>query len=1113
MKFRQLLVLSVGLAIAACATQGERGTISQLDNVHIPIKDVNVKGGLDKAMQSYQKFLEETPNSKLTPEAMRRMADLKIEKEYGIDTNADTSADGARAAPTRAESKAGNPPEPEHVDHAVTAPSRTRKRNAKIDAIADLSESQKAFEKRATRAEHIPSARSGKKLANHTGQVGSDLKNANAEQAIALYKKLLAKYPNYESNDQVLYQLSRAYEEIGEPKKAMSVMSRLIKRYPQSRYIDEVQFRRGEYFFMHKKYLDAEDAYGAVLAKGIGSVYYSHALFKKGWTYYKEQMYEESLDEFIKLLDYKVSQGYDFDQTSNEIEKKRTDDTFRVISLAFSNLGGAKSVQDYFKKIGPRSYEDGVYSHLAEFYFGKRRYSDAAETYNAFVKRNPFNKKSPVFSMRVIEIYKKGGFPRLVIRAKKQYASTYGVKAAFWDHFNQSDFPQVLDNVKTNIFDLAKYYHSLYQNKTLKKDRGQNFAEASHWYREFLDSFPKDKLAPTINYSLADLLLENKDYDQAAKEFERTAYDYPRNDKSGKAAYAAVYAYREYLKQVPEIQQAAVKRNIIRSSIRLVNNFPHHEKAPVVLGAAVDDLYEMRDYGQAVTFGRRLIKEYPNTTHAIRRGAWLVVAHSLFSLKSYPEAEKAYTEVLAMTAKDDKSRPGLVDDLAASIYQQGVAAKAKEDYKDAVRHFLRIATVAPTSKIRPTAEYDAAAVLIQTMDLDRAVKVLLAFRHNYPGNKLQHDVTKKIAYAYKEMGHYSQAGREFERVAAESKDEEITREAMLSAATMYDKANDTDNSLRVYKQFVAKFPKPLEFALDTYYKIAMLYKSRDDLFHYRKTLQHIITADAQAGAERTDRTRYLAAEASLVIIEPEYDKYVAIKLVNPLKVTMHRKQAAMKRLISRYSKLVDYHVADVTAAATYYLAEIYYNFDRALLNSEVPKGLSKLELEQFKLALEDQADPFEEKAISVHEKNVELLKRGIYSPWIDRSIAKLAKLVPATFDKPEAVPPYIENIAKYRYTPPAYIREEARPVFVEHLQYFGYPSQKRNASQMDRGHSAENTSLKAGETAGSASPAAADGVSDQTDKADGATSPPGGQAPLLGPPDADGRASQGQPGE
>ncbi len=34
-------------------------------------------------MLSYQRFLEETPDSALTPEATRRLADLKIEKEYG----------------------------------------------------------------------------------------------------------------------------------------------------------------------------------------------------------------------------------------------------------------------------------------------------------------------------------------------------------------------------------------------------------------------------------------------------------------------------------------------------------------------------------------------------------------------------------------------------------------------------------------------------------------------------------------------------------------------------------------------------------------------------------------------------------------------------------------------------------------------------------------------------------------------------------------------------------------------------------------------------------------------------------------------------------------------
>jgi hypothetical protein len=43
-----------------------------------------VSEGLDKAMQGYERFLHETPDSALNPEAMRRLADLKIEKEYGI---------------------------------------------------------------------------------------------------------------------------------------------------------------------------------------------------------------------------------------------------------------------------------------------------------------------------------------------------------------------------------------------------------------------------------------------------------------------------------------------------------------------------------------------------------------------------------------------------------------------------------------------------------------------------------------------------------------------------------------------------------------------------------------------------------------------------------------------------------------------------------------------------------------------------------------------------------------------------------------------------------------------------------------------------------------------
>jgi len=76
-------------------------------------------------------------------------------------------------------------------------------------------------------------------------------------------------------------------------------------------------------------------------------------------------------------------------------------------------------------------------------------------------------------------------------------------------------------------------------------------------------------------------------------------------------------------------------------------------------------------------------------------------------LAKYPQAEHAYTQVLAVTPQGDESRAALVDNLAASIYKQGELANDAKDYRAAADHFLRIRTAAPTSSIRATAEYDA----------------------------------------------------------------------------------------------------------------------------------------------------------------------------------------------------------------------------------------------------------------------------------------------------------------------------------------------------------------------------------------------------------------------
>src|SRR5207245_4291630 len=70
--------------VAACAGDPNRQTLAKLHAVKPDVAEVKVDNSLDQAMAGYKKFLAEAPESALTPEAMRRLADLKLEKEYGI---------------------------------------------------------------------------------------------------------------------------------------------------------------------------------------------------------------------------------------------------------------------------------------------------------------------------------------------------------------------------------------------------------------------------------------------------------------------------------------------------------------------------------------------------------------------------------------------------------------------------------------------------------------------------------------------------------------------------------------------------------------------------------------------------------------------------------------------------------------------------------------------------------------------------------------------------------------------------------------------------------------------------------------------------------------------
>jgi tetratricopeptide (TPR) repeat protein len=985
-------------ALAACASSPERDTLAELHTVPADVEDVEIEGGLETAMQSYRRFLEATPTSRMAPEAMRRLADLQLEKAYGITGDAQIVELPA--------------PEPTFTAADTSAKAAAR---SDVPLAAAQTETDEEFERRATQVQGL--AATGRP-ADPALQSSDGLAAAGPLEAIEIYKRLLAEYPSYERNDQVRYQMARAYDELGRTEEAMEVMEQLVADLPHSRYFDEVQFRRGEYFFTRRRFRDAEAAYESIVARNERGEYHELALYKLGWALYKQEFYDEALHRYMALLDYKLSTGYDFDQQHEEEEERRVADTFHVISLSFSNLGGPEVLQEYYAANGSRSYEDRIYRNLAEFHVEKLRYQDATSVYDLFVELHPLHRVSPHFGMRVIEIYGLGDFPKLVVESKKDFATRYGLQAEYWRHFDVNESPEVLSYLKTNLKDLANHYHALYQDAALVEEKPANYREALGWYREFLTSFPQDVESPSINYQVADLLLENHDYGEAAREYERTAYDYPAHERASAAGYAAVYAHREHLKIADASLQPEVKRATVESSLKFADTFPEHEQAPVVLGAAAQDLYEMQDFVTAAASGQKLIDRYPSADVGLRRSAWTVVAHSSFELAQYPEAEHGYTRLLELTPAEDASRQALVDNLAASIYKQAEAASALEDHRAAASHYLRIKEVAPTSAVRPSAEYDAASALMRLQDWTAAAEVLDDFRQSFPEHELQRDATKQLAFVYRENGQLALSAGEYERVATESDDPELRREAMLEAAALHEQSGDLDSALNVYVRYVAEFPQPLEVAVETRSKIAGMYEARGDRALYYEELRAIVAADAAGGADRTDRTKYLAARSGLVLAQQLYEEFASLRLMQPFEQTLATKRERMDEATQTFESLVDYEVADVTSAATFYIAEIYYNFSRSLLDSERPTGLDAAAAADYELVIEEEAFPFEEQAIDVHEKNRELIAAGVYNEWIAKSLEKLTLLMPGRYAKSEMSSGFIPSIDVYLYRSP-----------------------------------------------------------------------------------------------
>lgn len=830
-------------------------------------------------------------------------------------------------------------------------------------------------------------------------------------QAVKLYEQLLQGAQPGPDRAEAYYELAKAYDLNGQREESVSMLRKLVYEYPGSSRITEAQFRIAEYEFATGRFAAAAESYATVYKAEDNDEFRDQAIYKQAWSLYKASDYEAAQPLFFQVLEEWQPRLADTNKAKADNARKLLEDTFNIISLGFIQQEGPKSVDAYFRKVGQKAYTADVYMNLGQTYLGKRLYRNAAETFDYFVAKHPFDPRAPEFSSATIKAFQDGGFPSEVIPAKENFVKHYNTSSEFWAKSDERTRQEILPLLQSHIIDLAKHQHAVAQ----KTQKPEDYLKAASWYRQHLALNPPEAEALTINQLLAESLFAARSFDEAIVEFEKTAYQYPGNTKAHEAAYFALLAYLEQEKDIasrsPELQKEWWGRRVA-STHKFAARFPADKNTPLVLQGLTNDQIANKDLEGAMKTASLILQLDPPAPESIQKESWMVVADGEFDLGRPEAAEFAYSKVLAYQDLDAAQRKKYQDRLTASVYKQAEKLRDAKDVDGAVAAYKRAASVATDIKFKAGAEFDAATMYLNAERHADAIPLLVAFRTNFPGSELNETIPEKLALSYEKTGQLDKAAMEYEGISARQQkgNPELSRQALLTAAEMYEKGGRADESLRVYRKYIVTFPKPVDVNMETQFRLYTAYSKQNNAVESDNMLRELARSFEKAGTDNTPRTSYLGAMAKFKLSRPVYDEFAAIALKQPLKQSLGRKRQAMQKALDAYSKVASIGVAEFTTASNYQIAEIYRKLAADLMASERPKGLNQLELEQYGILLEEQATPFEDKALDLYIANANLAKQNIYDDFVRQSFDALAKLSPGRYNKREQSETFIDVI-------------------------------------------------------------------------------------------------------
>lgn len=744
-------------------------------------------------------------------------------------------------------------------------------------------------------------------------------------KAVKTYKGLTDNdaFRNYPKMDMALFYYGYTLQGGKYMKEARAVYDKLLKNYPNSKYVPEAHLAFADYYFESGQLADAEARYKMVLKFPKSSAYW-YAMYKMGWIHLNLQRFQEALETF-----FQVAQATKNDKKQEVLNRAAKKDFVR----AYSEIGKADKAFDAFKRVD-NGYAFNMLQILADLYMEQGKSDKGIYIYRELMKTAPTDKNVCLWQYNVAHLTlslpgsSNADKVAEIENLNRLYGALKGKKT-----LPAAEAQECHDNAAAMSGELARAYHS----ESAKTKNPETLAYAEKLYKVYLQVFPDADDYAQTQYYYAELLWSRAENEKNARLqtelWENAAVAFTDVVKTGKldakltkeAAYAAVLGWKNALNVDPRAKQQAEideKSDKADKDIQKPKDIPDREQKML----AAFDIYinYIKDPKDDELVGMKFLKANIYRRYNQWDKALPLFQEILDKHREHETAEYAanllldsynrlgrYDDMLALAdklTKDPKFLEGK-EDLSATLKklkaqsmrkraeQMEKTAKDTKDFSQYVacgQAYLDIYNSNPESADNDEVLYNAGVCFEEGRSIGVAIQMFNLLKKYYPNSKITARATARLGKAYGDIAFYDRASEELENYAKKYAGEKDAHDAM-SDAVFYrkgigDDAKAIDDTKYYIKTFGTKLPAE---AANASFSLTSIYEKQGDKDAVIKHLRDYIRTFGNKGG--ADKLVIAHAKIGQIL----WEQSCPVKPVNGSCVKIQRERAVVTKKVKK----------------------------------------------------------------------------------------------------------------------------------------------------------------------------------------------------------------------